>query len=219
MPAELEIHWSYLAAAVAMLWFPRHWMRLGFRLFRQRRKHRDKIEQFAENQARDPEDKSVRLPAEFANKRNYLDIVRAAAGGYCLVAFTFSLSGPSEGGRLLMRALQLFVCFLGVLIQTVRKEEKLSFFAAIFYLVGLAIGLCGYPAGLAFLMVLAINPALPNPRVFLAVYALLLLPFGYFFGAPLFWMLSSFGLLVLIPLLSLLAKKPMVIYAKKLKVV
>lgn len=219
MPAELEIHWLYLAAVAAMLWFPRQWLRLGLRLFKRRHRHRDKVEQFADNKARDPDDKSVRLGAEFKNKRNYIDFARAAAGAYCLVAYAFSLSGPSEEGTTTILILQAFVCLMGVLIQSVRREQKLSFFAAIFYLVGLSAGLCGYAAIMAFLLVLAINPVLPNPRVFIATYASFLLPFGYFFGSTRALLIVTFILLALIPVISLMAKKPMVIYAKKLKVV
>lgn len=217
MPAEIEVHWFYVIAAMVMLFIPRQWMRFGARLFKKRRKHKDKLEQFAENKARDPDDKSVRLAAEFANKRNYIDFIRGAAGAYCLVEFSFTMTERTEDAETVILTLRLFVCLVGLLIQSVRKEQKLSFFAAIFYLVGMSIGLCGYPAALAFLLVLAINPVLPNPRMFITAHALLILPFGYIFGSPSGLMMGCFTLLVLVPVISLMAKKPMVIYAKKVK--
>ncbi len=218
-PADFTIHWPYLALATLMLWFPRQWLRLGGRLFKRRHKHRDKLEQFATEEARDPEDKSVRLGKELVNKRNWLDLFRAAAGSFSLTLFSFELTVRSSEARLTVLGLQVLVCLVGLLIQCIRREEKVSYFAPIFYLIGMSAGLPDeyYPALFALLLVMAINPAIPNPRVFLAAFALLLLPFGFLFGANLTRLIATSVLVCLPSLISLLAGRPLVIYSKRVK--
>ncbi len=218
-PDDFTINWPYLALAVLMLWFPRQWLRLGGRLFKRRHKHRDKLEQFAADEARDPEDKSVRLGKELTSKRNWLDLIRAAAGSFSLTLFSFELAVRSNEVRLTVLGLQVLVCLSGLLVQCIRREEKVSYFAPIFYLIGLSLGLPDkyYPALFALLLVLAINPVIPNPRVFLAVFALLMLPFGVLFGAELIRLIATVVLVCLPSLISLLAGRPLVIYSKRVK--
>ncbi len=220
-PDDFTINRPYLALAVLMLWFPRQWLRLGGRLFKRRHKHRDRLEQFAADEARDPEDKSVRLGKELSSKRNHLDFARAAAGGLSLALFSFELTVRTPGVRLGVLGLQVLVCLIGVLIQCIRREEKVGYFAPIFYLIGLSLGLPGehYPALFALLLVMALNPVIPNPRVFLGAFGLLLLPFGVLFGADITRLLATAVLVCLPPLISLLAGRPLVIYSKRMKAV
>lgn len=218
MSSEFVIHWLYLALAVLMLWFPRQWLRLGHRFLKRRHKHKDKIEQFAEEQARDPDDKSVRLSLEFRGKRNWLDLMRAAAGSLCLVYFAFEITEMTSDARRSVLALQVFVVLVGTLIQCIRREEKVSYFAPIFYLVGIGAGLGSpYPVIFSLLLVMAINPVLPNPRVFLTVYGLLMIPFGILFSADLLRMLATTAVTCVPPLVSVLAARPLVIYSKRVK--
>src|SRR5690606_15315473 len=109
MSADFIIHWPYLIVAAIMLWFPRQWLRMGKRLFRRRRRHKDKLEQFAENRTRDPEDKSVRLGLEIRTKRNWMDLGRVVAGTLCLVHFAFEVVEPSVEARRNILFLQVFV--------------------------------------------------------------------------------------------------------------
>lgn len=213
---SLAINWPYLLIAVAMLWFPRQWLRTGARVLKKRRKPDGAMERLAGMGARDPEDKSVQPSREFANFRNYIDLFRALAGGYSLIQFAFVASGEEAGETMFI--LQGAILLVAVLIQTIRFDGRISFFAPIFYFVGLSVGATGHYAGLfAFLLVLAINPVIPNPRMFLTAYGLLLLPFGLAFGAALDLLGLTAGLLLLPPLLSLLSKRPLVIFTRKAK--
>ena len=168
--------------------------------------------------ARDPDDKSVQPGKEFSNFRNYIDLLRALAGGYSLARFAFEVAGSAEDAQQTVFVIQALILLVAVLIQSIRVDERLSFFAPIFYFVGLGVGVSGHYAGLfAFMLVLAINPVIPNPRMFLTAYGLLLLPFGYFFDADLKLLGLNAALILLPPLLSLLSKRPLVIFARKAK--
>lgn len=208
----MTIHWHFLAIALLMLCYPRQWMRFG-KLWRKRRKERETLERFAQDGANDPEDKSVRLVRELRNKRNYLDFFRALAGGLALWHFSFE-AGPEQAK--LVFWLCAAISTVVVLIQSVRMRERITFYAAIFFYAGLSSSMGNYyPGALAFLLVCAINPVIPNPRMFTVAYALLLLPFTFFLGDS--WLLALFNtaLLLLAPLWSLLVKRPMVIYTRR----
>ncbi|MBI2812673.1 MAG: hypothetical protein HYX71_00110 [Opitutae bacterium] len=213
---HVTISWPYLLLAVAMLWFPRQWLRNGARVLKKRRRPDGALERLAGMGARDPDDKSVQPGKEFANFRNYVDLFRALAGGYSLTQFAFAArDGDAELAVFLVQAAILLVA---VLSQTIRLGERLSFFAPIFFLVGLSVGASGHYAGLlAFILVLAINPIIPNPRLFLTAYGLLLLAFGYFLDADMKLLGVNAALILLPPLLSLLAKRPLVIFTRKAK--
>lgn len=227
MPADFTIHWPYLLMAIAMLWFPRQWLRTGARVLKKRRKPDGAMERLAGMGARDPDDKSVQPGREFANFRNYIDLFRALAGGYSLTQFAFTAG--SDDAEFTVFIIQALVLLVAVLIQSIRFDARISFFAPIFYFVGMTIGSSGQHsddltstlgngAGLfAFLLVLAINPVIPNPRMFLTAYGLLLLPFGLAFDAD--WRLLTLNavLVLLPPLMSLLSKRPLVIFTKKAK--
>lgn len=216
MPENLTIHWPYLIAALAMLWFPRQWLRSGKSILKRRRKPDGALERLAGIGARDPDDRSVQAGKEFANFRNYVDFFRALAGGYCLVQFAFT--AESNNAADIVFWVQAVALLAAALIQTVRYHERLSFYAAIFFLVGLNVGVNGHYAGLfAFALTLAINPIIPNPRLFLTAYGLLLLSFGFVFSEDLPLLAVNAGLVLLIPLLSLLTKRPVVIFSRKSK--
>ena len=72
MKDELVIHWPYLLMAIAMLWFPRQWLRNGGSLFKRRRAPRSSVEKLAGKGSRDPDDKSVHPGKEFLTFRNYI---------------------------------------------------------------------------------------------------------------------------------------------------
>jgi hypothetical protein len=216
MSDSLIIHWPYLIVGVAMLWLPRQWLRTGARVLKRRRKPDGAMERLAGMGARDPEDKSVQAGREFANFRNYLDLFRALAGAYSLSIFAFTAVTREAGTTVFL--VQMLILLVAALIQAVRYDGRLSFFAPIFFYLGLTVGTCGHYTGLfAFALVLAINPIIPNPRLFLTAYGLLLLPFGFVFGVDP-GRLGLNALLILIPpLLSLLTKRPLVIFTRKAK--
>lgn len=215
MNDTLVIHWPYLLIAVAMLWFPRQWLRLGVRLFKRRRRPESAIEKLAGRGSRDPDDRSVQPGREFATFRNYLDLFRALAGGYSLAHFSFTAQG--EGPLATVLGIQAGILLVAVIIQVVRLEGRHhNYFAPIFWFLGLCTGFPGHYTGLfAFALVLAINPVIPNPRMFLTAYGLLLLGVGLVFGAPLVPNALSAGLVLLVPLASLLSKRPVVIFTRK----
>ena len=216
MSDSLTISWPYLILAIALLWFPRQWLRSGARVLKKRRKPDGAMERLAGIGARDPEDKSVQPGREFTNFRNYLDLFRALAGAYSLTQF--ALLAPKEDGEIAVLLGQAGILLVSVLVQSVRHDGRLSFFAPIFFFVGMSVGTSGHYAGLfAFALVLAINPLIPNPRMFLTSYGLLLLPLGLVFSDDLALVAVNAGLIFLPPLASLLTKRPLVIFSRKPK--
>lgn len=216
MPDTLTISWPYLLIAIALLWFPRQWLRTGKAMLKKRRKPDGALERLAGMGARDPEDRSVQPSKEFTNFRNYVDLLRGVAGGYCLMQFSFVPSG--RGAEQTVFAVEAFIMVVAVLIQTVRFDSRLSFYAAIFFLVGFNVGTSGHYASLfAFALVLAINPVIPNPRLFLTAYGILILPFGFFLDANIKILALNSGLVLMTPLFSLLTKRPVVIFSRKSK--
>lgn len=211
MEDSFAIHWFYLAFALAMLWFPRQWMRFG-KLRKKQRKERETMEKFAQDGARDPSDQSLRLGRELKSIRNYLDFFRALAGGIALWEFSFS----GEPRDALVLGLKIGITFIAVMIQAVRMRQRITWFAAVFYFAGISIGMGNYVSGsLAFLLVCTLNAVIPTPRLFVASYALLLLPFNYFLGGGRMLTLLNFVLLMLPVMLSLLTKRPMVVFTRK----
>lgn len=213
MPDSFTIHWPYLLLAVGLLWFPRSWLRTGKRLLKKRHKPDDVLERLAGVGAKDPENKSVQLGREFKNFRNYVDLLRALTGGYALGHFSFTAAPEKE---LIVFGLQAVVLLAATAIQSVRYDKRLSFYAPIFFFVGMATGFPGdYTALFACALVLAINPVIPNPRWFLTALGLFMLPLGYVFDSELTTVGLLAGLILLPPLVSLLTKRPLVIFTRK----
>ena len=216
MPNFLLIHWPYLFIVIAMLWFPRQWLRVGRWYSKKRSRPKGMVENFASGPAINPSDKSVNLRRELTNKRNYLDILRAAAGAVALFTVCFEPGGSKDGARIF--ATQAVILLVAVLIQSVRFEGKFSFYAPIFFFVGISVGLSGpFSALFALVLSMAINPIIPNPWVFIFSYTALLLPLGYFFGSSIQGRLLNVTLLALPLILSLLTKRSMVLYGKRAK--
>lgn len=215
MQDSLVIHWFYLLPAVAMLWLPRQWLRRGVSLFKRRRLPTSAAEKLAKQGSREPDDKSVHLRKEFTTFRNYVDFFRALAGGHGLSTYAFTATG--EGPEQTVLIVQSVILVIAVAIQALRfGGHRPSFFPPIFWFVGLSIGFPAHYAGLfAFALVLAVNPAIPDPRWFLTVLGLLVLAVGYPFGAPAVANGIAAGLILLVPLASLLAKRPVVVFSRK----
>jgi hypothetical protein len=214
MDESLTIHWQYLALALLMLWFPRQWMRFG-RLSRKRRKQRELFDKFAEQGGRDPDDKSVQLARELGKKRNYLDLFRGLVGGYSLWHFSFETA--TAVGEAYVVGASFVISLVGLLLQSVRREEgRFNYFAPIFFCTGLSLAMdVPYAGGFAFLLTCAINPMLPNPRLFLTCYGFLVLLFGFLFGESLPVVGANAVLLFTLPLVSLMAGRSLVIFSKR----
>ena len=213
MEEHLIINWPYFALALATLWFPRPWMKVG-RWIKRRRKQRETFDKFAQQGGRDPDDRSVNLGRELSNKRNYIDFFRALVGGYALWHYSFDTSGSTK--ELMALGIGVMVAVVGLLAQSVRWDEKINFSAPIFYLSGLCIAHGNPYDGLfAFMLTCACNPAVPNPRIFLSLFGVLLLPFGWFFDSSILGVLADSFLVLILPVLSLLVGRPIVIFTKK----
>ncbi len=212
MPASLEIHWPYLLVGLLLLCYPRQWMRYG-KWRRKRRKERETADRFAQDGAVDPSDKSVRLGRELRTLRNHLDFFRALVGTYALWEASFT-HAPAD--KWAVFAVKAGLTLAAVVVQTTRWRERITFFAAIFFFAGMSIGMGNYVSGsLAFLLVCTLNPVIPNPRVFVVAFGLLLLPFNYFLGGDRNLVVVNSAMILAMPLLSLLVKRPMVVFTRK----
>ncbi len=194
-------------------------MRIG-RVFaaRQRRSSSAK-----ESWKREPGDPRLTFE-EFGKIRNYFDLLRGLAGGLALVGSHWIDAaialGPKAagGGAKLVLATQVGLMLIGLLIQVMRRERgRLSFYAPIFYLAGLSVCLCGHwPALFGFILVWAFNPMFGNAEGFLTVYAGVLVAFSYVFGETSRLLSISAAVLIFLPvLLSLLFRKPLVVFTRK----
>ncbi|WP_438482836.1 hypothetical protein [Oleiharenicola lentus] len=210
------INWPYFLAAIALLWMPRQWLRTGKRVLKRRRKPDGALEELAGMGARNPEDRSVHPAKEFKNFRNYVDMLRGVVGGYCLVEFGVFATKPE--GSFPVYAIIAAILFVGVLIQSLRFDARISFFAAVFYMAGLSVGSTEHYSSLfAFALVLAVNPIIANPRMFMVAYGVFLLVFGTVFADSQVILCINVFLFLLIPVLSLLTKRPVVIFSRKSK--
>ncbi|HVU24261.1 MAG TPA: hypothetical protein VHE13_09065 [Opitutus sp.] len=216
---------AHLVFALVLLWLPRPFLRVG-RLWKRRRRHRSGHPATDVNpkRIREPGDKSVDFRTEFAKGRNYVDFVRAALGSVLLLGLAPVISPAIEaaadadvgtGQRIYFARLAVLV--IAVLIQSFRFDGRVTMFAPLFFVTGLAIGVCGlYAAGFALVLIWTINLALPNPTAFLSVYALVILVFGtLFLGVNTAAPLSTAALAFLPVLVSLLIRRPLVLFATK----
>ena len=184
----MTVNLPFLLVALLLLWFPRQWMRLGLSFWNRKRRRSEGATRREEEpwKTSEPGDPAVSFRGEFLKVRNYVDLFRGAAGSLAVLGGLgiepcFRL--PADATPLLgneVFGLQIGILLVGLLAQAVRYERnRFLFFAPIFFLGGLSLGVCGYKAaGFAFAMIWAINPMLKNPSAFLMVYALLLGLFG-----------------------------------------
>jgi hypothetical protein len=220
----MTIELYQLIFGIALLWFPRHWMRRGAALL-QRRPHSKGSQRVTEPwKDREPGDPAVSLPVEFKKFRNYVDLVRGLAGGLAIwggmgiVAAVGVAAGAKGNSAKLALGVQCAIVLLGVVIQAVRYEKnRVSFFPPIFFLTGLSVGMCGYKAAsFAFVTIWVVNFGLKNALSFLLAYAVVLYAFGALFGAPTRVPVMLCAFLAFLPaLLSLLADRPLMIFMRK----
>lgn len=220
----MTIDLKIFIVGLLLLWFPRQWMRRGAAFLRRRRRSAESQRITEPWKDREPGDPRVSFATEFVKSRNYIDLFRAAAGCLMLTGGmglpgalgTRADAGPTAVYQLItLRALVLVV---GVLIQSLRYERnRVTFYPPIFFLAGISIGLCQIQAAVfAFILIWTINLTLPNAQAFLSVYALLMTVFGCFFERGIDRSSLFAGFLCFLPaLLSLLAKRPLMIFSRK----
>lgn len=208
-----------------LLWFPRSWMRLGFTVVKRRGtsgESRRNQEPWLRHETGDPR---IDPRREIRKVRNYFDLLRGAAGGLAIMggpAIAASLTAAEDAPSVVagqVLALNLLVLFAGTLIQTLRYERShWSFFAPIFYLAGISISLCTPWGSLfAFMLIWSLNPMLGNAQGFLTTYGLLMCLFGYLLlGFSDHMPLAAFGLCFMPVLLSMLTRKPLMVFSRKI---
>lgn len=220
------IDWLHFLSALLLLWLPRQALRWGRTKLRWGGSRRRRLHDTNPAKAHEQGDPRVNFRAEIAKLRNHIDFFRAALGSVMLLgtfegieaAVRVEQAVSTEAGRL-VTMVQVSVLLVGVLIQVIRYEQRVSLYAPIFYLSGLTVGMCGlYPALFSLVLVWAINLAFLGPGAFLSVHALLVLTFGVLFGG-LEWRLPfvAAGLLLLPVGLSLLSRRRLGMFTKRMK--
>lgn len=227
------IEFPYLILALAVLWFPRQWLRFGrdatrrLRWLRRSRRHLNE-----QLRAREPGEVRLTAAGEFSKLRNYIDFLRALAGGLLIVgqseweilAAIRHEAAPVDATVVTagtgLDYLRMALLLVGVVIQFLRFEGRLTFYAPIFYLGGLGFALCGVNAGLfAFVVCWTLNTAAPMlPGGFLSMYALLIFMLGLLLrGLGDSYVLFMGAVSFLPVLVSLLARRSLAIFVKRIK--
>ena len=161
---SVTVDLPFLLVAIALLWFPRHWLRLGSVFKRRRSANAARAAKEPWNN-REQGDPRVNFGAEFSKFRNYVDLLRAGAGSLALfggLGITSCLGvaegAPGNTGYAVI-GLRALILLIGLLVQTVRFENNhLTFYPPIFYLAGLTVALSGYrAAGFAFVLIWAMS--------------------------------------------------------------
>lgn len=219
----MTVHYPFLLLAIALLWFPRQWLRLGS-IFKRRRSSSSTRSASEPWNNREPGDPRLRFAVEFSKFRNYVDMLRGAAGSLafvggfgmppCLEATTGA--APSFGYAVI--AIRSLILLVGLLVQTVRYEKgKFTFYPAVFYVAGLSFGLCDHWSALfAFVLIWAMNAMFSGAQSFMTVYAVMIVGFGHLFAHHGDLSVVYAGILCFLPvLLSLLANRPLVAFSRK----
>ena len=206
----------FLALGVLLIWFPRNWLRFGMRVTPKppRKYNQAKTE-------RDPYDRSVSPVVEGVKSRNWLDLFRAMVGSWVVFVVADEYAG---GAALNSTALTIATCVLGVgvLIQMIRMEGRLSLFAPIFFLQGMNFGVNGLTIGaITMLGAWALSPVLPSAGALLFVQGASTLCLGLLLrdAEPLLAMIVA-GLTWTPVLIGVLLRKRLAAsFDKKLKIV
>lgn len=163
------IHIWLLLIAVLLLWIPRQWLRYGGKVVSLPERSK------AEKDIRDANDVSLQLRDELLKPRNWVDFLRAVAGGIAVYAVCFEVgSGAPKGTATIIYILQMVILMAAVLCQTIRLEQRMTLVAPVFFILGLSFGLIGWKAALfACVTIWVVNLLLPSAGMFLFVFALI----------------------------------------------
>lgn len=215
----------YFVPALLLLWFPRQWLRVGPV---GRRVRGQRARDWSPSRERSPGDMSVWLNEEIVKPRNWVDFFRSLAGGAAVGGTLFSgvmaispaLAKPDGLTLQIIFGLKVLVLLLGLAVQTFRVETRLSLFAPIFFVQGLAFGLIGFKSALvAIVLAWVVNALLPSVAVMLAVFGFLEVCVGTFFGQPRREVLLAGGLSLLPVIVSFLLKRRLAQFTKKTKII
>lgn len=174
----MTIDFRLLPVVLILLWLPRQWLRLGTKYIpKGKSRAKDRM-----SDPRNPGDVSLRFREESAKIRNWIDVVRAAAGAYGVKYACFAVEpGAGKETVLQMFLLQVVILIVAVLIQTIRLEGRFSLAAPVFFVFGVSCATLGWmPTLFAVVAIWMINLVLPNPALFLVGFATLQGVFGVF---------------------------------------
>lgn len=205
----------YLALGVFLLWFPRNWLRLGKRVTSKppRKYNQAKIE-------RDPHDQSVSPLVEGAKPRNWLDWFRALIGSWVITG-VLAEPGSAPPHQHAAQLSLIGVLLVGVAVQMIRFEGRLSLFAPVFFLQGMTFGLVGGVVGaIAMFGSWALSPMLPTVGALLFVQGAATLCLALLLEIEPVYGFALAGLAWLPPVLAILLRKRLAAsFDKKLKVI
>ncbi|MFM8620386.1 MAG: hypothetical protein ACKOE8_16850 [Opitutaceae bacterium] len=207
----------HLLLGVALLCFPRPWLQKVVTLAKRRKKKSD-VERLKDPwKNKKPGDPAVQFGTEFKKIRNYIDVVRAAAGSVAIWG-GFGFPAAVAGGGIKGLAVKAVIMLVGVAIQATRLHGgRFSFFPPIFYLAGILLGVCGWEVAVfSFILTWALHVMVRNVAWFLTLNAAIVYGFGAFFhGNFSLTVILAAGLVFLPVMLSLLANRPLMIYSSK----
>mgnify|MGYP007082185258 FL=1 len=166
----------------------------------------------------------MNLRVEILKARNYIDFARALLGSAVLFGAwpewaKAAVEADFIEAEALVWAVQVSVLLVGVLVQTLRYEHRISLYAPLFYLSGLTLGVCGLYVGLfAMMLAWSIHRVLPGSGALLSVQALLVLVFGVvFLGVDSRETFVAAALVFLPVALSLLSRRRLGMFNKRVK--
>ncbi len=204
------INLFYLIPATALLWIPRQ--KLRFRRLGTDRSSRSRITD--PNSMREPGDLGLRPGEEFTKVRNYVDLLRGVVGSYGVMQFGLSADTSMEPqAKTVIFAIQAFILLAAVLAQTLRWDGRLLLQAPVFFLTGIASGVCGiecafYGSAAAWV----VNAILKDQSSFLLAQGLLIGAFGAFFHGPSDRMVVIAGFLTVLPaIIGFILRRPLAI--------
>ena len=172
-----------------------------------------------------PGDNSVWAGEEFARRRNWIDFLRAMAGGFAVMTLVgpvvealVDVPGVSLGQIVFLT--QGALLLVAVILQMVRIEERFTLSPPLFFLLGMAFPVVGFKAGvIGFFAIWAINIVLPNPGVFLTAYAGGIAILSVFVGnGPRMGAMMA-GLAFFPPLMAVLFRRRLAQFRKRTKIV
>lgn len=206
----------FLALGILLIWFPRNWLRFGMRVTPKppRKYNQAKTE-------RDPHDRSVSPVVEGMKSRNWLDLFRAMIGSWVVLGVAEGSAGGAAPGSTAL-TLAASAMGVGVLIQMIRMEGRLSLFAPIFFLQGMNFGVNGAIIGaITMLGAWALSPVLPSAGALLFVQGASTLCLGFLLrnAEPVLAMIVA-GITWAPVLISVLLRKRLAAsFDKKLKII
>ncbi len=222
------VHYWLLSFSLLLLWFPRPWLRFGGRVFRL--PSRPPVDK----NLRDSSDVSLRLADELPNLRNWIDLLRGAAGSIAVFGIRIGaeripgcferMRGAPKGTADIIFVIQCAIFVIALLIQTTRNfQERVTLVAPIFFIFGLNFGIIGPLATVfACIAVWVVNLLLPSSGVFLLVFAGLEVVFAKFlsFGVNAYTrtLIMAAALTILPVLLSAMFNRRLVKLNKKARV-